>query len=80
MSKQSEKQFDLYGSAPDTHDVALLLIEVINHFEYPSGEALLQSALSVASNIARLKAKAQQENVSVFYINDNFGRWQSNFD
>ncbi len=36
------KQHDLHGSAPDTHRTALLLIDVINDFEFPRGEDFLR--------------------------------------
>ncbi len=74
-----ERTLNLHGSAPDHHEVALLLIDVINHFEFPSGPILLPNALSVAPNIVDLKARAWQEGIPAIYVNDNFGRWQSNF-
>lgn len=57
--------------------VALLLIDVINHFEFPDGSQLLKQALSVATNIARLKARARRSRIPVIYVNDNFGQWRS---
>lgn len=71
------KQTDLNGSAPDNSPVALLLIDVINHFEFPRGEELLRCALPIAPRIAELKRKARVAGVPVIYVNDNFGRWRS---
>lgn len=79
MSIQPGKQHDLHGSAPDTHDTALLLIDVINDFEFPRGEELFERALPIARPIAELKRRARTAGVPAIYINDNFGRWQSNF-
>ncbi len=73
------KNDDLHGSAPDKCDVALLLIDVINDLEFPEGDRLLRHALPMARRIADLKARARREGVPVVYVNDNFGRWRSDF-
>ncbi len=70
---------DLHGSAPDKSDTALLLIDVINDLEFPEGEQLLKFALPMARQIHALKQRARAAGVPVIYVNDNFGRWQSNF-
>ena len=74
-----EKNKDLHGNAPDDSDIALLLIDVINDLEFEGGEDLFRDALPAARNIARLKERAQQAGVPVIYVNDNFGRWRSDF-
>src|SRR4051812_29315569 len=71
---------DLHGNAPDKSEVALLLIDVINDFEFPTGEALFHFALPMAKRIAELKRRASDERVPVIYVNDNFGRWRSDFN
>jgi len=43
---------DLHGAAPDKSGTALLLIDVINSFEFPEGNELLRLALLVSKNIA----------------------------
>jgi nicotinamidase-related amidase len=73
------KNEDLHGNAPDKSDVALLLIDVINDLDFPEGDQLLRHALPMARHIAALKRKAKQEGVPVLYVNDNFGRWRSDF-
>jgi nicotinamidase-related amidase len=73
------KNDDLHGNAPDESEIALLLIDVINDLEFEGGEKLFQNALPAAKNIARLKERAQQANVPVIYVNDNFGKWRSDF-
>jgi nicotinamidase-related amidase len=70
---------DLHGSAPDKSETALLLIDVINDFDFPEGEQLLQLAMPVGKNIAALKQRAKAAGIPVIYVNDNFGRWQSDF-
>jgi nicotinamidase-related amidase len=56
---------------------ALLLIDVINHFEFSDGARLLRHALPIAPRIASLKAKVRRSHVPVIYVNDNFGQWRS---
>ena len=70
---------DLHGSAPDKSDAALLLIDVINDFDFPEGDELLRLALSVGRNIAGLKKRTKAAGIPSIYVNDNFGRWQSDF-
>ena len=74
------KNEDLHGNAPDESPIALLLIDVINDLEFEGGEELLKSALPMAERLAALKRRAKAVGVPVVYVNDNFGRWQSNFD
>jgi nicotinamidase-related amidase len=73
------KNLDLHGNAPDKSDVALLLIDVINDLEFPEGDQLLRYALPMARHIADLKRRARGEGIPVIYVNDNFGRWRSDF-
>ncbi|MDT7604526.1 MAG: hypothetical protein QOF61_2523 [Acidobacteriota bacterium] len=73
------KNEDLHGNVPDTAAVALLLIDVINDLEFEGGENLLRHALPAAKRLAELKRRAREAGVPVIYVNDNFGRWQSDF-
>src|SRR5881392_2896816 len=74
-----EKNVDLHGSAPDKHKIALLLIDVINDFNFPEADQLLKYARPMAKKLLRLKRRAQRAGVPVIYVNDNFGRWKSDF-
>jgi nicotinamidase-related amidase len=73
------KNEDLHGNVPDTSDVALLLIDVINDLDFNGGEELLRHALPMAKKLAELKRRAKEAGVPVIYVNDNFGKWQSDF-
>jgi nicotinamidase-related amidase len=55
----------------------LLLVDVVNHFEFPDGEAILKNALQIAPRLARLKKRARDSDIPVVYVNDNFGQWKS---
>jgi len=70
---------NLDGNAPDESEVAIVLIDVINDLEFPEGDQLLETALPAARNIARLKERAREAKVPIIYVNDNFGRWRSDF-
>jgi nicotinamidase-related amidase len=70
---------DLHGNVPDKADVALLLIDVINDLEFDSGRELLRHALPMAEKLAAFKRRAKQARIPVIYVNDNFGKWQSDF-
>ena len=70
---------DLHGSAPDESPVALLIIDMINGFDFPGGDKLLRAARPVAPRVRRLAARARHEGIPVVYVNDNFGRWRSDF-
>ena len=74
-----EKNSDLHGSAPDKHEIALLLIDVINDFDFPEADQLLKYARPMARALLRLKRRAYEAGVPVIYVNDNFGRWKSDF-
>ena len=74
------KNEDLHGNVPDKADIALLLIDVINDLEFEGGEKLLKHALHAADKIAALKKRCQQAGIPTIYVNDNFGRWQSDFN
>jgi nicotinamidase-related amidase len=70
---------DLHGNAPDKSSTALLLIDVINDLEFPGAELLLQEALLMARRLAKLKQRTQSAGIPAIYVNDNFGRWRSDF-
>ncbi len=74
------KSEDLHGNVPDSAGTALLLIDVVNDFEFEGGEALLELALPVGGQIASLKARAKQHGIPAIYVNDNFGKWQSDLN
>ena len=70
---------DLHGNAPDRCPVALLLIDTINDLEFDGGARLLRYAAPMAKRIAALKRRAAEAGIPTIYVNDNFGRWRSDF-
>jgi nicotinamidase-related amidase len=73
------KNRDLHGSTPDKSDAALVLIDVINDFDFPEADQLLDFALPMARRLKELKQRAAAANIPAIYVNDNFGRWRSDF-
>ena len=57
--------------------VALILVDVINHFEFPDGDKLLKNAVSMATQLAKLKERCGRAGIPAIYVNDNFGQWRS---
>lgn len=49
----------------------------MNDFDFAEGEQLLRLALPVGKNIAHLKQRTKAAGIPAIYVNDNFGRWQS---
>ena len=76
----SKLNSDLHGNAPDKSDVVLLLIDLINDLEFDGGDQLLRHARPIVDRIAALKRRARDLQIPVIYVNDNFGRWRSDFN
>src|SRR6266511_507136 len=57
--------------------VALILIDVINHFEFPGGDKVLKNALPMTARLAKLKERCRRAGIPAIYVNDNFGQWRS---
>jgi nicotinamidase-related amidase len=70
---------DLHGNVPESSPVALLLVDVINDMAFEGAEALVRQAVPMAHRLAALKRRARAAKIPAVYINDNFGRWKSDF-
>jgi nicotinamidase-related amidase len=79
MNRGPARNPDLHGNVPESSPVALLLIDVINDMDFEGAEALVRQAVPMAHQIAALKKRARAARIPAIYINDNFGRWQSDF-
>lgn len=58
---------------------AVLLIDVINDLAFPFAGPIIEAAEAMAPRLARLKSRAARAGLPVIYVNDNFGRWRSDF-
>jgi nicotinamidase-related amidase len=59
--------------------VAVVLVDVINGFDFEGSAGLVRAATRAAPAIEALAARAREKGVPVVYVNDNFGRWRSDF-
>lgn len=58
---------------------ALLLIDVINDMDFEGSETLVRLAEPMARRLRALKKRARAAGLPTIYINDNFGKWRSDF-
>jgi len=68
-----------HHNVPNRSKLVMLVIDMINDFDFPQGEALRAQALPAAQKIVALRHRARRLSIPVIYVNDNFGKWQSDF-
>jgi nicotinamidase-related amidase len=64
---------DTEGKAPS----ALVVVDMINPYDFPDAGAVARHAPEAVANIARLLERSRSEGVPVIYVNDNYGDWNS---
>lgn len=57
----------------------LLIIDMINAFDFPGASSLLRQTRRIVPRIIDLRARAHRTKCPVIYCNDNFGQWRSDF-
>lgn len=68
------------GDVTDEHAaVALLFIDVVNALEFEGSRAMVRRAELAAGRLATLRARASRAKIPTIFVNDNFGRWRSDF-
>ncbi|CAF1125489.1 unnamed protein product [Adineta steineri] len=70
---------DPHDRVANNQNTALLLIDIINHFEFDDNEELLETIDEMGKHIASLKEAAYKAGMPIIYVNDNFGKWRSDF-
>lgn len=60
-------------------ETALLIIDMMNLFDFDGGAALAKSALACTPVICRLRDRFATAGAPVIYVNDNFSNWQGDF-
>ena len=63
----------------DKTNKALLIIDVINHFQFDHGMDLLKQSLQFRPSLLQLKKRAKERQIPVIYINDHYNLWQADF-
>jgi len=76
---RSRSQPPALAPAPAAGHTALLIIDMISCWDFPDAEKLLPGAHAIARRIAALKARCMRAGVPAIYVNDNRGRWRSDF-
>ena len=59
--------------------MALLVIDMISTWEFEDAEKIVAAAVAIAPRIGALKRRCVRAGVPVIYVNDNRGRWRSEF-
>ena len=63
----------------DHSQTCLLIIDMINEFTFKDAEKLFPAVEQTAQTIAMLKRRVKAAGLPVLYVNDNFGKWRSDF-
>lgn len=58
---------------------ALVLIDLINRFDFEGGAALAKATLAASARIVALRERFDTAGLPVIYANDNFMHWQGEF-
>jgi nicotinamidase-related amidase len=58
---------------------ALIIIDMINDFEFSHGPILAKKALKIAMPIKKLKDDFNTRNLPVIFINDHYNLWQADY-
>ena len=56
-----------------------MLIDVINDLDFPNDAFLLKQIPALTGNISALAKRCREKRIPVIYVNDNRGRWRSDF-
>ena len=65
--------------AADHPRCALLIIDMINLFDFPGGRALAAAADRASRVVERVRARFHAAGSPVVYVNDNFADWRADF-
>ncbi len=57
---------------------ALIVVDMINSYDHPDAEKLTRSVEKSLPQMVDLVKRADDEDVTTIYVNDNFGAWNSN--
>lgn len=68
------------GASTRARTPALLIVDVINHFDFEGGRALGARARPLAPRIHALRARYDRAGKPVVYVNDNWTDWRGGFD
>jgi nicotinamidase-related amidase len=78
-SRNSRRPTRAFLASPTRARAALLLVDVVNPLDFPGSEELLRQSGPMSRRIEALADKARALEIPVIYVNDNFGRWRSDW-
>lgn len=58
---------------------ALVILDMVNLFDFEGGMQLGRAATSITPHILRLRQRFDQAGAPTIYVNDNFAHWQGQF-
>ncbi|WP_399202138.1 cysteine hydrolase family protein [Sutcliffiella deserti] len=59
---------------------ALLIIDIINDFQFKHGKTLASKTEAISPNIMKLKEYMNSKNLPIIYINDHYKLWQADYN
>src|SRR6185437_13514341 len=68
------------GNEGSGRRTALLLVDFMNPMDFDGAQSMAPYAVNAARRAAQLRERMRGDGVPVIYANDNFGRWESDFD
>jgi nicotinamidase-related amidase len=60
-------------------DTALLVLDMMNRFDFEGGDRLVKAARAIVPRIETLRARFDAAGAPTIYVNDNFSHWQGQF-
>jgi len=67
------------ADAPAADATALLIVDLISTWDFDDAETLVRGAVAIAARVGALKRRCRAAGVPAIYVNDNHGRWRSDF-
>jgi len=64
---------------PARGGMALLVVDMISTWDFPGAEKIVAPAAAIAPRLGALRRRCVRAGVPVIYVNDNRGRWRSEF-
>ncbi|WP_370221575.1 isochorismatase family cysteine hydrolase [Cytobacillus sp.] len=65
---------------PQAYKPALIIIDMINDFNFDHGKILAEKALYIAKPINEFKTAFYEQDLPVIYVNDHYNLWQADLD
>jgi nicotinamidase-related amidase len=59
--------------------LALVIVDMISSWDFEGADKLAPAALAIAPHIGALKQRCSERGVPAIFVNDNRGRWRSEF-